>query len=59
MSFLGHMHKYGSDSLKQNTYLAYYRPNQSVEIAVQSYTKSTKARFQTSVTTHASKPARK
>ena len=36
-SFLGHVHVYGSDSLKQNTDLAYYCSNRSVEIVIQSY----------------------
>ena len=36
-SFLGHVHGYGSASLKQNTDLGCYCSNQSVEIAIQGY----------------------
>ena len=36
-SFLGHMHTYRSAALKQNTNLAYYRSNQLVKNAIQSY----------------------
>ena len=36
-SFLGHVHGYGSASLKQNTDLACYCSNQSIEIAIQGY----------------------
>ena len=36
-SFLGHVDGYGSVSLKQNTDLACYCSNQSVEIAIQGY----------------------
>ena len=36
-SFLGHVQAYGSASPKQNTDLAYYCSNQSVEIAIHSY----------------------
>ena len=36
-SFLGHLHVYGSASLKQNMDLAYYCSNQLVEIAIQGY----------------------
>ena len=34
-SFLGHVHRYRSALLKQNTDLAYYCSNQSVEIDIQ------------------------
>ena len=36
-SFLGHMHTYGSASLKQNTDLTCYCLTQSVEIAIHCY----------------------
>ena len=36
-SFLGHVNTYGSAPLKQTTDLAYYRSNQSAEIAIQGY----------------------
>ena len=36
-SFLGHVSTYGSAPLKQTTNLAYYRSNQSAEIAIQVY----------------------
>ena len=37
MSFLGHVNTYGSAPLKQTTDLAYYRSNQSAEIANKGY----------------------
>ena len=36
-SFLGHMHAYGSALLNQNTDLACYCSNNSVEITIQGY----------------------
>ena len=36
-SFLGHVNTYGSAPLKQTTDLAYYRSNQSAEIAIKGY----------------------
>ena len=55
-SFLGHVHGYGSASLKQNTDLACYCSNQSIKIAIQGYIVE-KDRFQTSVATQADWPA--
>ena len=55
-SFLGHVHGYGSASLKQNTALAYHCSNQSVQITIQGYIVD---KGQVSdICCHASRPAR-
>ena len=54
--FVGHVHTYGSASLKRTTDLAYYRSNYSVEIAIQGYNVD-EVQVQTTVATQANWPA--